>query len=235
MTTHDPLGDGISALHLVDGMGDERRLASEIRISTGRDHLEATPEQDTKLLRSLMWRKEWGPFMLCQMKLYAVLPLPISNQWKRHWTWAYLADDDPLDAAYNELSRRYSSQDVQIYTPAVWYSQHPTDRQQAGQPIEGQQWAAEHYQDAVGAALAAYEALLALSVSREQARMVLPQGVYTRMYMSASLRSALHFIGLRADSKAETEIQAYARALQQIVAARWPLIWAAWVSTREAP
>ena len=56
-----------------------------------------------------------------------------------------------------------------------------------------------------------------MGVAREQARMVLPQNMYTEMYASVDLHNLLHFIELRVHEGAQWEIQQYAKALLDLV------------------
>lgn len=55
------------------------------------------------------------------------------------------------------------------------------------------------------------------------ARMILPQSLYTELWMTASLPACLRLIGLREDGHAQWEIQEYARALKQIVSHHFPV------------
>jgi thymidylate synthase (FAD) len=137
----------------------------------------------------------------------------------RHRSWAF-----------NEISRRYTSENVQCYRPAQLWSQGNTNRQVRGVPIEtvANRWMLAQYDGLTADAVAFYHTLVDSGVAHEQARLVLPQSMFTAFYGTASLRSALHFIGLRADEAAQGEMISYAVALGEIVAVCWPLTWAAW-------
>ena len=67
-----------------------------------------------------------------------------------------------------------------------------------------------------------YKEMIALGVCREQARCVLPLGLYSEVYWTVSLQAAAHFIRLRTDSHAQWEIQQYAQAVRQVVAEVFP-------------
>jgi len=64
--------------------------------------------------------------------------------------------------------------------------------------------------------------MIALGVCREQARCVLPLGLYSEVYWTVSLQAAAHFIRLRSDSHAQWEIQQYAQAVRQVVETVFP-------------
>ena len=69
-----------------------------------------------------------------------------------------------------------------------------------------------------------YNSLLEAGVAREQARMILPMATKTRIYMTGSVRSWIHFLGLRDDGHAQKEIQEVARAIKNILITELPLI-----------
>lgn len=238
MTEHsyDPLGDGISNLTLIDAMGDDSSVTRAARVSLGHEIEPRTPEQDAKLIRYLLAHQHVSPFQACTLTVHVAAPLAIIRQWQRHWSWAYAMDDDISDLAINEVSRRYTSDDVQFYCPLEYRRQGDTNRQASGGSLgDDAAWDAQYvYKRSLIEARSAYEALLALGVAREQARFVLPQATYSRLYATASLRSALHFVGLRDAAEAQAEIVSYARCLGEIIAARWPVTWQAWSALREA-
>lgn len=70
----------------------------------------------------------------------------------------------------------------------------------------------------------AYDAMLKAGVAREQARMVLPMATKTRIYMTGSVRSWIHFIKLRDDGHAQKEAQEIARAIKSILIKELPII-----------
>ena len=69
-----------------------------------------------------------------------------------------------------------------------------------------------------------YETLIDAGVAREQARMVLPMATKTRIYMTGSVRSWIHFIKLRDDGHAQKEAQEIARAIKDILKVEMPII-----------
>ena len=69
-----------------------------------------------------------------------------------------------------------------------------------------------------------YSALLKEGVAREQARMVLPMATKTRIYMTGSVRSWIHFIKLRDDGHAQKEAQLIAKEIKEILKVELPII-----------
>jgi thymidylate synthase (FAD) len=69
-----------------------------------------------------------------------------------------------------------------------------------------------------------YNKLLDAGVAREQARMILPMTTKTKIYMTGSVRSWIHFFDLRDDSHAQKEIQDVAKAGKIIFKEQFPII-----------
>ena len=59
--------------------------------------------------------------------------------------------------------------------------------------------------------------------SREQARGVLPQNMYTEYYGTVNLNNLLKFVDLRLHEGAQKEIQVVAKACLDIVSNLWPI------------
>ena len=79
--------------------------------------------------------------------------------------------------------------------------------------------------------MALYQQMLERGVAKECARMVLPLAVPTRMYMSGSLRSWMHYIDLRSANGTQKEHMDIANQCKKIFSEQFPTIGAAldWV------
>ena len=64
--------------------------------------------------------------------------------------------------------------------------------------------------------------MIALGVCREQARCVLPLGLYSEVYWTASLQAVAHFLHLRLDGHAQWEIRQYAAAVRDLTRPLFP-------------
>ena len=80
--------------------------------------------------------------------------------------------------------------------------------------------------------LQAFQVLLEAGVCREQARMILPQNLYTEYYGTVNLNNLLKFIGLRTHEGAQWEIQKVAEACLEIATDLWPETVTAYRSIR---
>ena len=69
-----------------------------------------------------------------------------------------------------------------------------------------------------------YNDLLEAGVAREQARMILPLATTTKIQMTGSIRSWIHFLELRDDSHAQKEIQLISKEIKQQLKSNLPII-----------
>ena len=71
----------------------------------------------------------------------------------------------------------------------------------------------------------AYNDLLARGIAKEVARFVLPQGGFTRMYVSGNARSWMHYLGVRDDEGVvQWEHVELARAIKPIFSTQFPTV-----------
>jgi thymidylate synthase (FAD) len=75
-----------------------------------------------------------------------------------------------------------------------------------------------------------YDKWLKRGVRKEQARIRLPVGRYSRMRVSANLRNWMQFLALRDETHAQWEIRQYARVVRTILAENFPRTMALFAS-----
>ena len=69
-----------------------------------------------------------------------------------------------------------------------------------------------------------YNAAIGMGVSRECARMVLPLGTETRMYMTGNIRSWIHYLAVRAHPDTQMEHRVIAESIRQQLAEKLPVL-----------
>lgn len=213
-------------IELLDVMGDDAEGARAARISYGKYEENRTWEQDAKLIAYLHEHQHTSPFEMIELKWRVRAPVFVARQWLRHRT-----------ANVNEESRRYSEVphlspigDL-YYTPHKWRRASSVNKQSSeiGLPgIFGDALTTE-YDEVCKESIRSYYRALSAGVSREQARMVLPQSMYTEFVWKNDLHNTLHFLKLRAAEDAQWEIQEYARAMVELMQERLPrlmeIVW----------
>lgn len=132
--------------------------------------------------------------------------------------------------SYNEVSRRYTSENIdEFFYPEKWRAQDTKNKQSSVESakINSEFWNNE-LKNHVNSALELYESMIKNGIAREQARMVLPQNMYTMYYGTVNLHNLLHFLGLRIHPHAQEEIRMYAYAIMDMIKEIVPISFEAW-------
>lgn len=189
-------------VELQDVMGNDLAIVNAARVSFLGES--KGDEQDKKLLFYLLRHRHTTPFEMVEFKFRIKCPLFVARQWMRHRTWSY-----------NEVSRRYTSVDIDFYHPQAWRQQSASNKQGSEGEVDSAvaeqltQRLNEHHQRG----LQFYNEAVDAGVAKEQARIFLPQSMYTQFIGKVDAHNLLHFIGLRMAPDAQYEIRVYAKAI----------------------
>jgi thymidylate synthase (FAD) len=194
-----------------DGESGDNFPATAARVSFANDRLVYDENKDLKLIKYLADHQHLTPFEYQHATLMIECPLFIRSQIHRHRTFSF-----------NEISRRYTSEQLEFWMPTTWRKQAESNRQASDGEIQHVIHCDDVYRGQCYNALASYEELLECGVGREQARAVLPQSLLTRFYMGGNLRNWAHFLELRLDSHAQYEVQVIASKAKGILDNLWP-------------
>lgn len=211
MKIENILNDNIGSIELVEHLGTDLSIVSAARVSYNSSS--KGEEADRKLLKYLWVNKHSSPFEMCAFKVIIKCPLFVRSQIVRHRTFSY-----------NEVSRRYTSEEIEFYFPNQWRAQDTKNKQASSGDIrENTDIINSDFENVVIYAVDTYNLMLESGVAKEQARMILPQNLYTKFVMFGNLRNWLHFCELRSDSHAQWETRQYSDAiLHQIIANLYP-------------
>lgn len=72
-----------------------------------------------------------------------------------------------------------------------------------------------------------YFQMIESGIAPEQARMVLPQGMYTSYYVTGSLAAFARMVKQRTNDNSQVEIQELARQVSDIIGQFFPFSWGA--------
>lgn len=206
-------------VELVDCMGNDLTVVNAARVSFAKESLEFT-DKDEKLIAYLAKHNHWTPFAHPQITLRIKAPISIRTQCFKH----------KQGFVENEISRRYVSYEPDTYTPK-WRTKPTNGAKQGSETFMayGDEWNMCNisYSFAVEKCIDTYNMLLDKGIAPEQARFVLPQGVYTEWWWTGSLAAYARFYRQRSDSHAQWEVQQYASAVGKIISELFPQSWAA--------
>lgn len=194
----------------IDHLGSDSRIVESARVSySGASKGE---EADKKLLFYLYKNRHTSPFEQCSITFNIKFPIFLMRQFVRHRTFRL-----------NEVSARYTELPDQFFLPVEWRAQDDKNKQGSISDSKiTQSICSIRARDAYQFAYRQYTELLEIGVAKEQARMVLPVGIYTEIYVNCDLHNLLHFLRLRLDSHAQSEIQDVAKAMHSIMAELFP-------------
>ena len=203
-------------VELVDVMGTDATVSNAARVSFNQ-HKKEFDEKDEKLIKYLATHNHWTPFAHPQITLRVKAPISIRTQLFK----------SKVGFTENEVSRRYVSTEPEFYDPQ-WRSKPTNGAKQGSDDFMEQpsaQIATMQYGRVMDHALKAYNSLLKRGVAPEQARFVLPQGMYTEWYWTGSLAAYARVYKLRIDSHSQWEVQEYAKAISNIIRSLFPVSW----------
>ena len=169
-----------------------------------------------RLIKYLIKHKHWSPFEMASMCVEIHTTRAISPQILRHRSFSF-----------QEFSQRYAiPTDTFATVLPDFRRQDETNRQNSidDLPSEVVEFLKDktdkHFRDAVEL----YEYMLSQGVAKECARSVLPLNTVTRLYMSGTIRSWLHYIDLRGDNGTQREHMQIARSVGEILDTQLPTV-----------
>lgn len=219
--------EGSSKARLVSATPDAEAMMAYIARVTSKDQSNPSFEG---LLKYCIKNGHWSVLEQASMTLEVVTPLAIAVQLLRHRSFTF-----------QQFSGRYENQEMMkkhtedlsshnnlFYMPEEARTQDEKNRQNsipATDPgLTDAMWAT--MSTAYTVAQQCYKDLLDRGVAKEIARFVLPQGVYSRMYVTGSCRSWIHYLNVRDDEGvAQYEHVELARACKTIFGNVFPTVY----------
>lgn len=175
-------------------------------------------DKDKKLISYLAKHNHFTPFTHPQITLRETVPIFVARQRFKH----------VVGFTYNEVSRRYVDDVPEFYFPEVWRSRPDGSVKQGSGDIHPESATfSSIYSEYIKNSKATYENMIACGVAPEQARIVLPQSMYTSYYVTGSLAAFARAYNLRKDPHAQKEIQDLADEWDRIIRPLYPVSWEA--------
>ena len=206
---------------VIDKMGSDLSVVNAARVSFGKAHTKLT-EGDKKLIKFLAKHGHWTPFGHCTLSFHIEAPIFVARQLVKH----------QVGLVWNEVSRRYVD-----YVPEYWLPEHwrarAEDKKQGSTDDVHVDWLNRFERTGSKArtvtelAIKAYKELLEAGVCPEQARMILPQNVYTEWYWSGSLYAFSRVCNLRCQPDAQKETRDLCWDIDEMARYIFPTSWPA--------
>lgn len=215
--------DQIGFVELVDKMQQDTALkvVNSARISHGKSK-EQFDDKDKKLVSFLWDNEHTSPFRHSYYTFHIKAPLFVFNQWKKYqigstWFSNEMYDTDK-GCSWNEVSGRYTQLKGEFYIPSMFRSNTKANKQSSEVNINlDHKFLARNYTYHCEETYKNYLKLIEEGVCKEQARLILPQNIYSESYWTVSLQAVLHFLNQRLKPDAQEEIQMYARLIKDSI------------------
>ena len=198
------------------GVDDIQELiAFSARVSNPSNQMNKDTNQ--KLLKYLAKHKHWSPFEMVSACIEINTTRDIARQILRHRSFSF-----------QEFSQRYANpvEELEFITREARL-QDKKNRQNSIQNTElalDMGWKRKQ-EEVIKVCKEAYEWAIENDVAKEQARVVLPEGlIKSRLYMNGTIRSWIHFIELRSANGTQKECSEVAIACAEAISKIFPMV-----------
>ncbi len=215
---------------LIDSMGDDVRVAEAARVSFHKDIPDKIlRDQDVKLIKYLAKHNHFTPFTHVMITMKEKVPIFVARQRFKH----------TVGFSYNEVSRRYVDDPPEFYVPEVWRGKPVNAKQGSSDTVVTELVYDDHdigdripisprYELFLQNCEDFYHQMIVSGVAPEQARMVLPQSMYTEYYVTGSLAAWARAYKLRIDTHAQKEIRDLADLWDEVFVVKLPQMLESW-------
>lgn len=224
-------------VELIDYMGDDLAVVNAARVSFDKvSYYKRIPyeipnedgttevytakrleDKDARLIHYLASHNHFTPFTHCFLKFRIKAPIFVARQLFKH----------KVGLTENEVSRRYVDSEPEFYIPLEWRKKAEDKKQGSGGtfPTENGKGFSESFSEAYKACLWTYKTCLESGLCPEQARMVLPQAMYTEWIWSGSLFAFSRVYNLRTSEDAQVETKEVALKIGELIEPLFPVSW----------
>jgi thymidylate synthase (FAD) len=189
-------------VELMSHFGDDLMIVNVARVSYGKQ-VSSFDEKDIKLLNYLVNHKHTSPFRHPQLQFRITCPIYVERQLFKHQVGLSV---NSISGRYVDFSDTYSRIDE-------WRKQSKSSKQGSDGAIEEQLAASEIEAGIIGYCKTAYQKLIELGVSKEQARTILPLNLNTSFIWTGSLLAFIHLFDLRIKPDAQQETREIAQKM----------------------
>jgi thymidylate synthase (FAD) len=172
-------------------------------------------ETNDKLIKYLIKNNHWSPFEMVSICLEIETTRDIARQMLRHRSFSF-----------QEFSQRYAIADLghQCREARLQDTKNRQNSIETDDLALSQEWYNQQ-KKIIHASQEAYDWAINNGIAKEQARVVLPEGItVSRLYMNGTLRSWIHYIQLRSKNGTQKEHQELAIACAEKIAQIFPMI-----------
>lgn len=189
-------------VELLSHYGNDLMIVNVARVSYGKE-VSTLEEKDGKLINYLVKHKHTSPFRHPQLQFRITCPIYVERQLFKH----------QVGLSANSISGRYVDFSDTYSTIHEWRKQSKSSKQGSDGVIEDQLTASKIETSIIDYCKTAYQRLIELGVSKEQARTILPLNLNTSFIWTGSLLAFIHLFNLRIKPDAQQETRQVAQMM----------------------
>jgi len=172
-----------------------------------------------RLLRYLIKHKHWSPFEMASACLEIETTRDIAHQIVRHRSFSF-QEFSQRYANPSEFGEQFVLREARLQDDKNRQNSIETDNESIH--ADWKYW----QERVIDISLSTYEWAIKNGIAKEQARVVLPEGLTkTRLMMNGTIRSWIHYIELRSANGTQKEHMEIAKECGRIIAEIFPLIY----------
>lgn len=237
------------AVRYISHMGDDLAIIEDARTSIRKPGKSAFGAGDRALtdgqrqrLRDFLQYRHASTLRGCVLKVEVEVPIYVQRQLRTHWVGMAQGWSENDWLGFNDQSGRYSRQ-----APQMWLPERVRLEADGFDPMAPRFGVAADdlnellkadMAEAYATSFAAYRRMIDAGAAREQARALLPEGLYVAGRITGNLNAWLGLLSLRIDhpqnavaTHPQAEIQTVAEQVEAIIGRLWPETHAAWLET----
>ena len=187
-------------IEILSTWGDDNSICDIARVSFNKRADNYTENQNNKLLKYLANHNHWSPFSHPRLQFRLQMPIYVERQLIK----------TSVGVEYNSISGRYVDFSDTYTLIDEWRYQSKDSKQGSDKALSSdlQEYCSSIENNVIEYCRKAYDDLIKIGVSKEQARSVLPLNLNTTMIWTGSLYSFIRLCKqrLKSDAQAETRM-----------------------------
>lgn len=214
-------------VELIDGMVIDPMLkaVNAARVSFNKESTELT-DKDKKLIKFLIEHEHFSTIRHSYFSFRIKAPINVFRQFWKYQIGSNWIENENVgsiqipDTSWNEESGRYVEFEPEFYIPESIRVQSKDNKQgsfgKLETEIESGLSPVEFFEQSCLRQYEDYKKLVEAGAAKEQARMLLPQNIYSECIWTCSLQTILFFLHQRLKEDAQWEIREYAKGILEL-------------------
>ena len=206
------------------------KVVNSARVSFAKESTELT-DKDLKLIEYLINHEHFSTLRHSYFTFRLKAPICVFRQWWKYSIGSHFNENEGFgsielpETNWNEASGRYIEFEPEFYIPEAIRIQSKNNKQGSDGELdcdfcnEGGAIISpvEYFELSCLRSFAAYQSLVDVGGAKEQARMLLPQNIYSECIWTCSLQTIIFFLHQRLKADAQWEIRQYALAAKELM------------------